>query len=136
MTDAPTTTSPATDHATHNGHVRSLITIYIWLMILLVATVAAALVPWFHVGSFNIVIAMAIAITKAVLVIWIFMHVKYSGRLVWIFAVAAFVWLGIMLSLTFTDYLTRSRLPRADDQLQPAELEHSPLRHETPQPHG
>ena len=55
-------------------------------MLLLVATVAAALVPAFHVGDLNIVIAMAIAITKAILVVLIFMHVKESGKLVWIFA--------------------------------------------------
>jgi len=136
MTDAPTTTtSPEHDHAA-NGHVRGLITVYIWLMVLLVATVAAALVPWFHVGNFNIVIAMAIAITKAAMVVWIFMHVRDSGRLVWIFAVAAFVWLGIMVLLTFSDYLTRSSLPRAADQLQPKTLEHSTVRHPTDQPHG
>lgn len=136
MTDAPTTTSPAADHEPHNGHVRSLIIVYIWLMGLLVATVAAALVPWFHVGSFNIVIAMVIAITKAALVVWIFMHVKYSGRLVWIFAVSAFVWLGIMFIYTFADYATRSSLPRAEDQLKPAAVEHSSPHDVPPQPHG
>jgi hypothetical protein len=82
------------------------------------------------VGNFNIVIAMAIAITKAALVLWIFMHVRDSGRLVWIFAIAAFIWLGIMMSGTFTDYMTRSRLPRGDDQIQPRALEHSAPRHD------
>ena len=108
-------------HGPHEGHVRSLIVVYIILMVLLFATVGAAFI---HLGPFNIVLAMLIALTKAALVVWIFMHVKHGGKLVWIFATAAFVWLGIMVILTFADYMTRSRLPRADDQINARPLEH------------
>ncbi|CAN5569107.1 hypothetical protein BH09PLA1_BH09PLA1_04680 [soil metagenome] len=138
MTDQTHATTPPND-APHADHVRSLLFIYIWLMMLLAATVLAALLPAFHVGDFNIVIAMAIAITKAALVIWFFMHVKYGGKLVWIFATAAFVWLGIMLILTFSDYMTRSRLPRAADQVDTMNIrapEHSERKNHSPQPRG
>jgi len=128
----PDTTSPAgaaeKDHGGQESHIRTLLMVYVVLMVLLGATVGAAFI---HLGSFNIVLAMLIAVTKAAFVIWIFMHVKYGGRLVWIFATAAFLWLGIMLVFTFSDYMTRSRLTRTDDQLriephEPSEVRHTP----------
>jgi hypothetical protein len=36
--------------------------------------------------------------------------VRSSGRLTWIVAGAAFLWLGILFSLTLTDFLTRGWL--------------------------
>lgn len=121
------TSDPTTSHAQHGASIRALLLVYLALMFLLVVTVAAAFV---HLGSFNIVLAMLIAVIKAALVVWIFMHVKYSGRLVWIFATAAFIWLGIMVIFTFSDYMTRSRLTRADDQLRAEPREHSELRNQ------
>ena len=35
------------------------------------------------------------------------MHVKYSPKLVGLFALAGFLWLGIMLAMTLQDYYTR-----------------------------
>jgi len=45
---------------------------------------------------------------KAVLVILFFMHVKYSTRLTWAVVVGSVFWLGILLVLTMSDYLTRA----------------------------
>jgi cytochrome c oxidase subunit IV len=47
-------------------------------------------------------------VTKAVLVILFFMHVKYSTRLTKVVVVAGFFWLGIMLTITMSDYLFRA----------------------------
>ena len=99
------------DHHDDDAHLRGLYMIYAALMVLLVLTVGAAFI---HKGSFNIVVALAIAVTKASMVIWVFMHVREGGKLVWIFATAAFVWLGILLVLTMSDYLSRHQLPRGD----------------------
>ena len=44
---------------------------------------------------------------KATLVVLFFMHVKYSTRLTWAVVVGSVFWLGILLALTFSDYLTR-----------------------------
>jgi cytochrome c oxidase subunit 4 len=52
-------------------------------------------------------VALVIAIIKAVLVILFFMHVKDASRITWIFCISAFLWLVIMLALTFGDYMTR-----------------------------
>jgi cytochrome c oxidase subunit 4 len=37
-----------------------------------------------------------------------FMHVKYSTRLTWVVVIGGVFWLGILLTLTFGDYLTRA----------------------------
>ncbi len=39
------------------------------------------------------------------------MHVKYSHRLTVVICAAAFLWLGIMIALTLSDYLSRSDYP-------------------------
>ena len=48
-----------------------------------------------------------IAITKALLVILFFMHVRWSTRLTWVVAASGFFWLLILFGLTMSDYLTR-----------------------------
>ena len=76
------------------------------LMILTGVTVAAA---YFSLGSekLNTIVALAIAVTKATLVILYFMHVRYSPRLTWVVVTSGFFWLAIMITLTLSDYLTR-----------------------------
>jgi cytochrome c oxidase subunit 4 len=56
----------------------------------------------------NTVAALAIATFKATIVILFFMHVKYSTRLTWAVVLGSIFWLGILLTLTMTDYLTRA----------------------------
>jgi cytochrome c oxidase subunit 4 len=60
-----------------------------------------------NLGPFNVVAALLIAVVKTLLVVLYFMHVRHSGRLTWVFVAAGFIWLGIMIELTFSDYLTR-----------------------------
>ncbi len=74
------------------------------LMILTALTVVAAN---FDFGALNNVIAMTIAVTKAVLVILFFMHVRYGSKLIMVVVVAGFFWLGILLALTMSDYQSR-----------------------------
>jgi cytochrome c oxidase subunit 4 len=59
-------------------------------------------------GEWNILIALAIACTKASLVAWIFMGVRYTSQLTKLFCVAGIVFLSILLFFTFSDYGTRS----------------------------
>jgi cytochrome c oxidase subunit 4 len=82
------------------------------LMILVGVTVGAA---YLQLGRFNAVIAVGIATTKAILIVLYFMHVRYSPRLVWVFAGAGALWLGIMFALSIGDYLTRGYLPPPTD---------------------
>jgi cytochrome c oxidase subunit IV len=93
-----------TNAATNHHERPPYFTIYWILLLLLVVTLGAALV---HLGPFNLFLAMVVAVTKAILIILYFMHVKLGTRLTWIFASAAFVWLAIFLVFTFGDYLSR-----------------------------
>src|SRR5437763_15710530 len=82
--------------------VRTYYVIFAWLMGLLLATVIVSLIPFDRVApGLNVLIALIIAIVKATLVVMFFMHVKHASKLTWAFATAAFLWLGIMLALTF-----------------------------------
>jgi cytochrome c oxidase subunit IV len=58
-------------------------------------------------AELNTVVALAIAVAKALLVILFFMHVKYSSGLTKIVIVAGFFFLAILVSLTLADELTR-----------------------------
>ena len=96
-----------TDSAAAPPHVvptRVYYTIYAVLMLCTYLTVQIAL---FDLGALNTVAALAIAVFKAVLVVLFFMHVKYSSRLTWVVVIGSLFWLGILLTLTFADYLTR-----------------------------
>ena len=79
-------------------------TVFAILMLCTLLTVAIASVD---LGVFNTVAALTIAVVKATLVVLYFMHVKYSTRLTWAVVVGSVFWLGILLVLTMSDYLTR-----------------------------
>lgn len=89
----------------HGGsHLTAYYLTYLALMLLLVATVACAYV---HLGEFNIVVAMFIALIKAGLVLWYFMHMKEAPRIVMFFMGMAVATLLIGAALGIPDYLFR-----------------------------
>jgi cytochrome c oxidase subunit 4 len=55
----------------------------------------------------NTLVALLIAFFKMACVVLIFMHVRWSSRLIWLTAIAGFFWLAIMFAFTMQDYLTR-----------------------------
>ena len=75
------------------------------LLVLLAITWAVAYVD---LGPYNLIFALAIAITKAMLIALFFMHIKGSSRLLHLAAIGGLLWLLIMLALTLSDYMTRS----------------------------
>ena len=94
-----------------SGHVSPIstyLTIFGALMVLTAVTVFAAYV---NLGSFNPVVALAIAIFKATLVILYFMHVKYSSRLTKLTVATGLFFLVILLTETMMDYVSRGFLP-------------------------
>jgi cytochrome c oxidase subunit 4 len=74
---------------------------------LMVLTGITYWVATLDLGPFNDVVALGVAVTKAVLVILFFMHVRHGTRMTKLTVVAGFFWLGIMLAITLSDYLTR-----------------------------
>src|SRR5215510_340794 len=86
---------------------RIYILVFITLLLLTLLTVDIA---FYDAGWLNLYIALAIATCKALLVILFFMHVRYSGRLTWVFVGAGFFWLAILLVFTLADYFTRGTI--------------------------
>jgi cytochrome c oxidase subunit IV len=67
-------------------------------------------IGYVNLGAFNLVVALAISISKALLVALFFMHIKGSSRLFHLAATAGVIWLLILFSLTLGDYFTRNFL--------------------------
>jgi cytochrome c oxidase subunit IV len=86
---------------------KTYLLIYAALLALLGATLAVAYIP---LAGLNTLLAVVVASIKAVLVILYFMHVRHSSTLTRLFVIAGFVWLLILIGLTFSDYLTRTGL--------------------------
>jgi cytochrome c oxidase subunit 4 len=78
----------------------------VWLALaaLLATTVITAYIP---LGALNSVISMAIAATKAALILIFFMKLKTSSALARLASLAGLFWLVLMFCLTAGDYLTR-----------------------------
>jgi cytochrome c oxidase subunit 4 len=92
-----------------SSHVVSLkiyLVIFFTLLALTATTVGVAFVDMG--GHLNTVVAISIAVFKAMLVVLYFMHLRYSGHLLKLVAASGLLWLTILLSLTMSDYLTRN----------------------------
>ncbi len=84
--------------------------IVVWgaLMVLMILTAGLSRI---NLGEWSTVVALVIAGMKALLVVLFFMHVRYeSQKIAWVFVVAGFFWLAILLTLTMTDYVSRGSL--------------------------
>ena len=99
-------------HESHGaGHVSPIslyVTIFLALMVLTALTVGAAFV---NLGQFNFLVAMIIAIFKASLVVWYFMHVKYQSRLTKLTVATGLFFLAILLGLMLVDYGSKGFTP-------------------------
>ena len=93
--------------STDSVHIASKRSYFAIFAILMVCTYLTWQVAFFDLGPLNTVVALAIAVFKAVLVVLFFMHVKHGNRLTWVVILAAVFWLALMLMITMSDYLTR-----------------------------
>jgi cytochrome c oxidase subunit 4 len=80
--------------------------VYVALLGLLLLTWGLSYLALSH--ALSITTALSIAFGKALLVVLFFMHVRYSRWLIWVFVGAGIAWMGHILILTMSDYLTRS----------------------------
>lgn len=97
-------------HSEHSGH-EHIVPVGTYVGVFLALLVGTALTTWIayiDLGRWNTVVALVIAVIKMLLVILFFMHVKYNKGLSRIVIIGAFFWLGIMLTLSLSDELTRS----------------------------
>jgi cytochrome c oxidase subunit 4 len=84
--------------------------VLIWLT-LTILTFVTFYVSTINLGALNIVVALGIAFTKMMLVIWFFMHVRTDNPLTKLFVFAGFFWMAILLVLTLGDYFSRTWMP-------------------------
>jgi len=89
------------------GHISPKSTYVTIFGALLVCTMITVLAAFINLGNLNFPVALAIAVFKATLVVLFFMHVKYGSQLTKLIVGVAFFFLGIMLTLTLSDYLSR-----------------------------
>jgi cytochrome c oxidase subunit 4 len=77
---------------------------------LLALTATTVFVAFQELGALNNVVALGIAVTKGVLVVLFFMHLRSSTRLTKIVILSGFLWFLILVGLTLSDYTTRGLL--------------------------
>jgi cytochrome c oxidase subunit 4 len=83
----------------------------IYVAILLALLVGTALTVWasyIDLGIFNPIIALAIACTKAMLVVLFFMHVKYSSKLTKLTVFCGLFTFLALIGMTLSDYISRA----------------------------
>jgi cytochrome c oxidase subunit IV len=100
-----------TEHQAADFHPPHIVPAGTYVLVFLALMVGTALTTWVAYidlgGAWNTVAALTIAVCKMLLVVLFFMHVKYSKGLTRIVIIGAFFWLGIMITLTCSDELTR-----------------------------
>ena len=92
--------------AARNVPKKTYVIVWACLMVLTVVTAAVSKVD---LGRGSAAVALIIATSKGLLVALFFMGVKYiSEKMTVVVIVAGLFWLGILLTLSMTDYATRA----------------------------
>ncbi|HEX3875891.1 MAG TPA: cytochrome C oxidase subunit IV family protein [Bryobacteraceae bacterium] len=89
----------------HMDSVKTYITVF---LALIVATVLTTAVAFVDLGAFSVVVALAIAICKMLLVALFFMHVRHSTRLTQVVLFGGILWFGILMGMTLIDFSSRN----------------------------
>ena len=88
-------------------HVVPYKTFVIVLLILVVFTFISIGVTSYDLGPLTVLTALLLAAIKTVLVLTYFMHLKYDIKLFAILAAAVMLLIGVVIFITFLDYLFR-----------------------------
>jgi cytochrome c oxidase subunit 4 len=88
------------EQASHIVRSRTFILVWISLLILTGLTIKAAQL---RMGEWSMVANIAIASTKAGLVLWFFMHLKYEKRIFKLLLFVPIITISIIIGLTFFD---------------------------------
>ncbi len=89
----------------HESPLKLYATIFGVLLGLTGLTVAVA---YLDLGPLNTLVALGIASTKAILVMFYFMHLKGSDKTIQVFASAGFAWLALFVVIFLADIYTRT----------------------------
>lgn len=86
---------------------KTYLLVFLGLMALLALTAGAAR---FDLGAGNTIVAIGVAVAKALLILLYFMHLRFSSVVTRFAALAGLFWLGLLFGLSLNDYLTRGAL--------------------------
>lgn len=89
------------------SHVFSYTTLSRVLLALLAMTGVTVAASYVDLGRLNVWVALAIASVKAGLVLMVFMHMKYEGRLLKLSFLSTIGFLSLMIGFTFWDIAFR-----------------------------
>jgi cytochrome c oxidase subunit 4 len=78
----------------------------VWIALLILTGVTTG-VAYIDLAQFSVVVALAIAVCKMLLVALFFMHVRHSTQLTKLVVAGGLLWLGILMTLSMTDFITR-----------------------------
>jgi cytochrome c oxidase subunit 4 len=94
-----------------NEHAHHIVGPGVYVAILFALLIGTALTVWasfLELGFWNPIIALAIATSKATLVVVFFMGVKYSSKLTKLTVFAGIFTFMILISMTLADYISRA----------------------------
>ena len=95
----------------HNEQAHHIVSPLVYVVIFFTLLVGTALTVWasyVDLGVWNPIIALAIACTKATLVVLFFMHVKYGTKLTKLTVVAGIFTFLCLVAMTLADYSSRA----------------------------
>ncbi len=101
------TTGEGADHGSGSHHIVPFATYIKVFSTLIFLTFITVLASRFDFGTFNSIVAFAIATVKAVLVASIFMHLKYDDKMNRIIIGCAFLFLLVLWFFCILDEMTR-----------------------------
>lgn len=78
----------------------------VWIALLILTALTTA-VSYIDLGAFSVVVALAIAAVKMLLVALFFMHVRHSTKLTRLVVSGGLLWLAILIAFTMADYVSR-----------------------------
>ena len=82
-------------------------TYYTVFAALIALTLLTVFVSFVELGAWHTTVGVLIGAVKASLVGLFFMHLLLSSKASWLAVLAGLFWLGILMALTLSDYLTR-----------------------------
>ncbi len=88
----------------HISPVRTLVAVFFSLLALTALTTA---VSYVDLGAASTAVALAIACTKASLVVWFFMNVRFNSRLIPVVILGGLFFVLVLFVETFADYGSR-----------------------------
>ena len=88
-------------------HIVPYRTFFIILLILLVFTFISIGVTSINLGPVTVLVALLLATAKTILVLAYFMHLKFDEKIFRVLVIAVFAVIGVVIFITFLDYLFR-----------------------------